>query len=184
MTADAFLTFALAFVVALVVASLLEYWMHRLMHHTRFYRRVHTRHHKLASGKGWLGEFADYMLATLATSWVAFLHSTVAGVGFFLGATIFSAVAAYAHQLQHEAPNRVFWMPMPVHAVHHFHQEWSHNFGITSGIWDRVFGTYLRHEPIPEFEGLRIGGLSDIHWASRSQPLPVRNRCRRKANTQ
>ena len=52
------------------------------------------------------------------------------GIGFAVGAFAYAAFAAYAHQLQHEHPELVFWMARPVHTVHHKHQQWRHNFGI------------------------------------------------------
>lgn len=103
------------------------------------------------------------------------LHSTQAGIGFALGALAYAALAAYAHQVQHERPDLVFWMVQPNHAVHHYHSEWHHNFGITVDWWDRVFGTFRRHEPEPELmgHGAEVAPWA-IHWFTQSPPLPRR----------
>jgi sterol desaturase/sphingolipid hydroxylase (fatty acid hydroxylase superfamily) len=168
-----------AFLLAVLLASFVEYWGHRLMHQNVLLKKRHARHHKLGSGQSWFGEFLDYVTPSLLLMWVGFLHSTAAGIGFVAGAVIYAAVAAWAHQLQHEAPTRVFWMKQPVHTVHHVHQEWHHNFGITVDLWDRVFGTFRHHEETPEIEGLGADlGLLQIHWFSRSDPLPVHKRKR------
>jgi sterol desaturase/sphingolipid hydroxylase (fatty acid hydroxylase superfamily) len=54
------------------------------------------------------------------------------------------------------------------------------NFGITVDVWDRVFGTYRRHEPVPELQALGVGrGPLAIHWASMAPPLPRRRRPKR-----
>jgi sterol desaturase/sphingolipid hydroxylase (fatty acid hydroxylase superfamily) len=51
-------------------------------------------------------------------------------------------LASYAHQLQHARANLVFWMPRPVHGMHHALNMTEHNFGILVDWWDRLFGTY------------------------------------------
>lgn len=168
---------AVSFVLAVGVGTFVEYWGHRLMHHNLVLKRRHARHHAHGSGQGWLGEFRDYVTPSLAIAWVGFLHSTAAGVGFLAGAVGYACLAAYAHQLQHEQPRRVFWMQQPVHAVHHYYAEWHHNFGITVDWWDRVFGTWRAHEPVPELLALGEGkGPFAIHWASVAPPLPKRRR--------
>ncbi|MBX2801077.1 MAG: sterol desaturase family protein [Myxococcales bacterium] len=180
MSAAAVTTAAMAFGLALLVGTFVEYWGHRLMHVGRVLKKRHARHHQRGTGQGWLGEFRDYVLPTLLICWVGFLHSTEAGVGFLLGDLCYAALAAYAHQLQHERPKQVFWLSQPVHAVHHYHQEWHHNFGITVDVWDRVFGTFKAHPPITAFDELdNDKGRLDIHWASVAPPLPRRRRSAR-----
>ena len=164
-----------AFGAGIAVGTFVEYWGHRLMHRWRWGH--HAQHHQHNQGQGWLGEFRDYALPSTSLAWVGFLVSFEAGVGFALGALAYASLAAYAHQVQHERPGKVFWMPQPIHAVHHYHSEWNHNFGITVDVWDRVFGTYRWHEPEPELlDHGRDGRSWDIHWASPSPALPKRRR--------
>lgn len=165
------------FVAAAVVATFVEYWGHRLMHMGSVLRKKHAGHHQRGTGQGWLREFRDYVVPSMSIAWIGFLHSIPAGIGFLSGAVLYGAWAAYSHQLQHERPNQVFWMVQPVHAVHHYHREWHHNFGITTDVWDRVFGTFRRHPPIEAFADLDRGqSRLDIHWTSESPPLPTRPR--------
>lgn len=139
---DQILPGLVAFGVALVFASFVEYWIHRLMHHRLLLGLKHAEHHRDGWGQGWLGEFVDYMKGTLALGWLGFLYSVPAGIGFFAGGVAYAAWSAYAHQLQHENPDLVFWMKRPVHYLHHKHHMWRHNFGIAFDVWDRMFGTY------------------------------------------
>jgi sterol desaturase/sphingolipid hydroxylase (fatty acid hydroxylase superfamily) len=62
------------------------------------------------------------------------------------GSFAYAAFAAYAHQIQHEWPELVFWMHPPVHTVHHNYEMWKKNFGIGVDVWDKIFGTYERVE--------------------------------------
>ena len=130
-----------AFLIALPVGSLIEYWGHRVMH-TALLKKKHAEHHRDGFGQGWLWEFFDYFLGTIYFMPLGFLYSVEAGIGFAAGATFFAAFAAYSHQLQHEMPELCFWMPRPVHFIHHENHMWHTNFGISLDIWDRVFGTY------------------------------------------
>ena len=145
-----------AFAAALVAGTLIEYWVHRLMHSGRVLGRKHAEHHRDGHGQGWAGEFRDYFVGVLpllasvsATAWLAFGSPGVAA-GWAVGGTLYAALAAYAHQLQHEKPELVFWLPRPVHHLHHKHRMWRHNFGILVDWWDRVFGTYKAVEWKPE----------------------------------
>jgi sterol desaturase/sphingolipid hydroxylase (fatty acid hydroxylase superfamily) len=139
-----------AFVAALVVGSLFEYVAHRAMHKRWALGRRHAEHHRVGTGQGMLGEFRDYLFGLPLIGWLGFLYSVEAGIAFVAGAVVYAAIAAYAHQVNHERPELVFWLPRPVHHVHHAHRMWFHNFGITVDVWDRVAGTYKPVDWQPE----------------------------------
>jgi sterol desaturase/sphingolipid hydroxylase (fatty acid hydroxylase superfamily) len=125
-----------------IFASLMEYWGHRLMHQIRWLGTTHREHHARGTGQGVLLEFFDYFKGTWWMMLPPFLLSISAGVGWVVGANLFILFSAFSHQLQHENPKKCFWMRMPVHYVHHAHNQWHHNFGMALDFWDRVFGTY------------------------------------------
>jgi sterol desaturase/sphingolipid hydroxylase (fatty acid hydroxylase superfamily) len=160
------LQIVIAFFAALVVGSLVEYVVHRLMHAGKFFHKIHAQHHQLGTGQGWLLEFRDYFLPGLAITWLGFLVSIPAGIGFAAGCTVYAALAAYAHQVQHEKPELVFWLPQPVHHLHHSKKMWHHNFGILVDVWDRVFGTYKRVEVEPQADRpkLTLASYFRIKW--------------------
>jgi sterol desaturase/sphingolipid hydroxylase (fatty acid hydroxylase superfamily) len=145
-----------AFLVALFLGTLVEYSVHRLMHAGKILGKKHAEHHRDGWGQGWLGEFRDYSVGTAPLLLGGFLLAyfglgwTAAGVGWVAGGLVYAALAAYAHQVQHERPELVFWLKRPVHHLHHKHHMWKHNFGIMVDFWDRVFGTYKPMEWNPE----------------------------------
>jgi sterol desaturase/sphingolipid hydroxylase (fatty acid hydroxylase superfamily) len=141
---------SVAFLAALIFGTLVEYVVHRLMHVRWLLGKKHAEHHKDGWGQGWAGEFWDYFVGTIVLLWMGFLYSVPAGIGWIAGAWVYAALAAYAHQLQHERPELCFWLPRPVHYLHHAHHMWRHNFGISVDIWDRVFRTYKVVEWKPE----------------------------------
>ncbi|WP_448572656.1 sterol desaturase family protein [Trichothermofontia sp.] len=134
------------FMAAFVFSSLVEYWMHRLMHASEKIGARHRDHHRRNEGQGVLWEFRDYVRGSFIAMCIPFLFSIAAGSGWFLGALVYAAFSAYAHQLQHENPTKCFWMKMPVHYVHHKYGMWEHNFGLGVDWWDHLFGTY---KPVP-----------------------------------
>ena len=142
--ANAWLVGGVAFLIAVLLGTLVEYAVHRLMHSGKVLGKKHAEHHRDGWGQGWLGEFWDYFLGAAPIMWLGFLHSVPAGIGLAAGGLFYACFAAYSHQLQHEKPDLVFWLPRPVHHLHHKHHMWRHNFGISVDWWDRVFGTYKR----------------------------------------
>jgi sterol desaturase/sphingolipid hydroxylase (fatty acid hydroxylase superfamily) len=154
------------FVAALLVGTLAEYVMHRLMHAGKVLHKVHAKHHQTAQGQGWLGEFRDYFLPSIPILPAGFLYSVDAGIGFVIGGTIYAMWAAYAHQVQHEKPELVFWLRQPVHHLHHHHKMWHHNFGISVSIWDHVFRTYKKCEWAPAKRPLQhpLSSYFRIKW--------------------
>jgi sterol desaturase/sphingolipid hydroxylase (fatty acid hydroxylase superfamily) len=138
-----------AFLLALFAGTFVEYWGHRVMH-AWLLKKKHAEHHKEGTAQGWLWEFIDYLLPTMPIDGLGFLYSMEAGLGFAAGGTCYAALAAYAHQLQHERPELCFWLIRPVHYLHHKNHMWKHNFGISLDLWDRVFGTYRKADWQPE----------------------------------
>lgn len=155
--------------VALFVGTLVEYVVHRLMHARVFLYKIHAQHHQANQGQGWFMEFKDYFLPStpvLIIGGILFywLLSPASGIGFAVGCLLYAAAAAYAHQVQHENPDLCFWMPRPVHHLHHHGKMWHHNFGILVDWWDRVFGTYKKVEYTKERKRYPISSYFKIKW--------------------
>lgn len=154
-----------------VLSSLAEYWTHRLMHRVGLKAAAHRRHHERASVGGVWHEFLEHAVhggpvAALPGALVAWVAGLAAGASLLAGGIVYAAWAAYAHQLQHEEPRACFWLPMPIHYVHHKYDLRDANYGVGTDVWDRLFGTYVRMDWLgdPETSRARKGPLG-IRWS-------------------
>lgn len=150
MTATATLTALLAALAGAVLWSFLEYVLHRFAFHeargANYGSREHLRHHARR-------EF------TLRNNWPAWVGVAVVSTGlWFLGARAAGAAAgwglgvgfaaAYAgYEAIHAAAH--LWAPRTAYGRwvrrHHFHHHFAEplrNHGVTSPLWDHVFGTW------------------------------------------
>ena len=148
---DPIIGFPVGLLVGAALASLVEYQVHILMHRRIFLGRTHRNHHREPEGENWLKQFVYYVLGSILPCAAGVGISRVldilpAGIGFSAGVVAWCAWVAYAHTLQHERPELVFWMKYPVHHLHHKYEMSLHNFGLSVDWWDRVFGTF---RPMP-----------------------------------
>jgi cyclopropane-fatty-acyl-phospholipid synthase len=139
----------LAALAALGIAAwtLAEYGLHRLvLHHVQPFARWHAEHHRqpqalictptvlsaaLFVGGVWLPAWA------LGGTWPA----TALTFGVLCGYLAYTLL----HHAVHHRPMRSPWLRerQRWHALHHRRGETGHHghFGVTSGLWDRAFGT-------------------------------------------
>lgn len=125
-------------VLGFVVFTLLEYWMHRLPLHLWLYHGRHERHH--THPREYVVFPVYFTPSIFVPAYWVLPHPLFAG--FALGYVWF---LVWHHLLHHVDLNKVpslvrryaLW-----HLAHH-HDE-TCNFGITTNVWDFVFGTYRR----------------------------------------
>jgi sterol desaturase/sphingolipid hydroxylase (fatty acid hydroxylase superfamily) len=128
--------------------TLIEYLLHRLLfHHAPILARIHERHHNspldLIGTPAWASVLIG-LIAVAVPSWLAF------GFGFGTAATA-GLVTGYLwyvfvhYAIHHWQPRRgsYLYRARLCHAGHH-HSSHYGNFGVTSGIWDNIFGTALQ----------------------------------------
>lgn len=156
---------------ACTIGSFAEYLVHVLMHRRLLKGKVHTAHHKDGWGQGVWGEFVDYFLPALPIPVILsvsgyFLGFWGYGIGMWLGYLFICFFCAYCHQASHERPELMFWMRQPQHHVHHRDNDWWHNYGVSSDIWDRLFRTYKKvaYTPAKRFWQLRPRDFFRLKW--------------------
>jgi sterol desaturase/sphingolipid hydroxylase (fatty acid hydroxylase superfamily) len=149
-------TFA-AVAVSVFVYPFVWYCLHRWVLHSRWmfkvpflaatWKRIHYDHHQDPNRLEILFGALHTTLPTIALA-TAPLGYAIGGVGGALAAfatgLITTCFYEFCHCIQHLAykPKNKRLIEMKArHMAHHFHDERG-NFGITSYIWDRIFGTY------------------------------------------
>jgi sterol desaturase/sphingolipid hydroxylase (fatty acid hydroxylase superfamily) len=145
---------AIVFVVIGFMAwGLLEYALHRWLLHGVLAapRREHAKHHGAPTAMVStpllvvpIGAFVIYLtLALLLQSGVAALIT----FGIYAGYNYFAIVHHLLHH-RHDALARSRWFEAQVrlHDAHHLRPDL--HFGISSGLWDRLFGTFPQDEQV------------------------------------
>lgn len=133
--------------VGLVGWTLSEYLLHRvLFHHAPILSRMHERHHHspqdLIGTPAWVSVLTG-LIAVAGPSWVAlgFNLGTAATAGFVSGYLWYVFVHYATHHWRLRRSTYLYRARLR-HARHHALSH-SGNFGVTTGVWDRVFGTAL-----------------------------------------
>jgi sterol desaturase/sphingolipid hydroxylase (fatty acid hydroxylase superfamily) len=127
--------------------TLIEYLLHRvLFHHAPILSQIHARHHHvpldLIGTPAWASALVG-LIAIASPSW--------ATLGFGLGTAATAGLATgylwyvFVHYaIHHWRPRRhsYLYRARLRHARHH-HLSENGNFGVTTGVWDQIFGTAL-----------------------------------------
>ncbi len=165
------------FGIGIALWSLGEYLMHRFaMHELRgrgLASREHLRHHAQRDSilESWYFAWTGVLL--VSAGWMALGHLVVGPSGIALGLGWVAAYGFYdwIHWRAHRRPVAhpyERWVRR-----HHFHHHFGHpmaNQGVTTPIWDLVFGTYERVDgPVPVPRRLAMVWLVDDHGEVRPE---------------
>ncbi len=172
--------------------TFLEYVVHRWMGHDRRLRktpfgREHVRHHiegnyfaptskKLLAGAG---------LTALLVGPAILLVGAAAGIAYVAGLMLFYGVYEVSHRREHTHPGfGPYGRWARRHHFHHHFVDGRSNHGVTSPLWDLVFGTYqkvgtIKVPPQLCMTWLRDPATGDVRpeyaktFALRTRPAPV-----------
>ena len=146
---------AAVFIIAgFLIWTFLEYLLHRWLLHGRLpaARREHAKHHRDAQATVATPLLLIPIFMSLIWTALALLTSPAAAslvtFGVYAGYNYFAIV----HHMQHFHPGllartRLFRRQLQMHELHHRHP--GTHFGISTSIWDRVFGSQLlQHDEI------------------------------------
>jgi len=150
-------------VLALFIVDFIIYWIHRAQHHYDFLWRTHAWHHSIEQ---------MYWFAGFRTS---FLHSLIynipqvivpvtlfklspaeAGIGYSLGLLI----QFWEHTNLKVNVGPLAWLIITphYHRIHHSATLYrGKNLGTTFSLWDRMFGTYVDPDNVPDEFPLGLG---------------------------
>lgn len=149
--------------------TFLEYVMHRWLGHDKRFRgnafeKEHTRHHIEGNyfAPTWKKGILAVLLTALLTPLAVLVLGTPHGLGYVAGLMLFYGAYEVLHRREHTHPGigpYGRWARRH-HFYHHFENA-RLNHGVTSPIWDIVFGTYRRPGIIHVPEKLCMSWLRD-----------------------
>lgn len=149
--------------------SLAEYCIHRWMGHDRRFRKSlfgqeHTAHHSRGDyfAPAWKKLAAAVAAIALLIGPALLIAGPVAGACYVLAFAGTYLGYELLHRLEHvhEGIGAYGRWARRHHFYHHFHDP-SSNHGVTSPVWDIVFGTYRKPEVIHVPEKLKMRWLVD-----------------------
>ena len=148
---------ALSLLAAVLAYPLVWYGLHRFVLHGRYlyksaqtaplWKRVHYDHHQDPNDLGVLfGALYTTLPTIAAVTWpIGWLLAGPAGSAAAFGTgMVVTCAYEFCHCIQHlaYAPKwRLLGHIKKLHLLHHFHNEQG-NYGITSFLWDRIFGSF------------------------------------------
>ena len=123
---------AVFFAGGVVALTLAEYLVHRFVLHG-FAPTEHRLHHANPDSA---------VLTIFWQIWICFaLVYLIAGGAFVAGALVAYAWYLFVHHCSHHGPK----LPLPLLKHHRSHHRFaSRNYGVSTTLWDHVFGTMLR----------------------------------------
>jgi sterol desaturase/sphingolipid hydroxylase (fatty acid hydroxylase superfamily) len=138
---------AVCVVVGVIVWTFAEYVLHRFVFHDiPFFARMHDTHHADPTGMigtpSWIS-LAVTVFGLLLPLWWGTTFEVASGMtaGGMLGYFWYIALHHAVHHMRIE-PGTYLFRVKRRHALHHFARQ-SCNFGVTTSMWDRLFGTYF-----------------------------------------
>ncbi len=142
------------FIIGVFFWSFFEYAIHRWLYHKTFSFRLfqwffdtfHLHHHKNLQDYRVLnaGILLVYPLCLLFTGGFYLLSGDyIATVYFTLGALVYYIFYVFVHYLIHYKKYSYSYLAtfQSYHLYHHY-KRWNRNYGNTTTLWDRIFGTY------------------------------------------
>jgi len=170
----------LAFVLGVLTWSLMEYVIHRWLGHDRRWVKKtpfgseHTAHHSRGNyfAPSWKKALATLLFVGVAAPPAVLIAGVEAGFAYTGGLVGFYLVYEALHRLLHvwEGVGPYARWARRHHFFHHFHDP-KLNHGVTSPLWDLVFGTYARPERINVPKKLAMRWLLDPTTGQVRSPL-------------
>ena len=163
---------AIEFVAGALSWTALEYVIHRWMGHDRRLRRTpfgieHTRHHAEGNyfAPSWKKVAAALMTVLLVGAPAVAIGSRENAISFVCGLVGFYGCYELLHRFAHtRAPRGLYGRWQRRHHFHHHFVDPRSNHGVTSPLWDLVFGTYT-----PVTATIRVPRRLAMPWLLRAE---------------
>ena len=147
--------------------TFLEYCIHRWLghkHRGNGFEKEHTRHHSQGDyfAPSWKKALAAILALIVMIAPACFVAGPINGTAFAVGFAISYLMYEWLHRREHTHPGSGAYgtWARRHHFFHHF-EDPSKNHGVTSPIWDLVFGTYAKPGVVRVPEKLKMRWLTD-----------------------
>ncbi|CAL2091238.1 sterol desaturase family protein [Tenacibaculum sp. 190524A02b] len=144
----------IAFGLGIIYWSLFEYFVYRIVYHKRtnnkelqwYLDAFHLHHHKnlrdyRVLNAGFLLVYPLALSLLLIVYW--FTNSIVLMASFGFGAILYYLFYEYVHyEIHHKIHKTKYLKNIQKYHLYHHYYKWNKNFGNTTTLWDKVFGTY------------------------------------------
>lgn len=149
--------------------TLFEYLLHRFLGHDRrtmpnFFSVEHTRHHSVGDyfAPTWKKALAAALFFAVAAPLASWLVGTALGLSYAGALVSMYVLYEFIHRRAHTHPGvSTYGRYVRRHHFYHHFENPRMNHGVTSPIWDLVFGTFERPERIRVPTKLKMAWLCD-----------------------
>jgi sterol desaturase/sphingolipid hydroxylase (fatty acid hydroxylase superfamily) len=135
--------FGVSLLTGLVTWTLVEYAIHRFVYHQApLFTALHDSHHQAPNEFIGVPSFVSSGFIIVACYFPVRLLDDVAASGFTSGILLGYAAYMFVHHATHHfaiQPGTWLYKARVRHMAHHYHD--NANFGVSTGLWDRVFNT-------------------------------------------
>jgi sterol desaturase/sphingolipid hydroxylase (fatty acid hydroxylase superfamily) len=133
----------ISLLIGIAIWTLAEYVIHRYVyHHAPVFSPLHDAHHREPDALIGVPSFISSGFIVVVCYFPVHAFDSVAAAGFTSGALIGYSAYMFVHHATHHMkiePGDWLYPARMRHMSHHYHD--SSNFGVSTGFWDRVFGT-------------------------------------------
>lgn len=160
----------LFFILGILLWTFTEYVLHRFLGHVKTKFLVRTRFHKEHSKhhlkRHYFAGVLDKSLTLMATTPIIFglcylFFGPILAASFTVGFTLMYLSYELIHLRMHvNAPPHYYASYMRAHHFYHHFVDESMNHGVTTPLWDLVFGTYRKPSTIPFPEKFRLSWIN------------------------
>ncbi len=135
--------FCASLLMGLATWTVVEYAVHRYVyHHAPLFSTMHDSHHQAPNAFIGVPSFISSGFLIAVCYFPLRIFDAVAAGGFTSGMLLGYAAYMFVHHATHHfsiQPGDWLYAARVRHMAHHYHDD--ANFGVSTGFWDRVFGT-------------------------------------------
>ena len=165
-----FISLFIPFFLGVFFWTILEYTLHRFLGHKKHLKNVftteHLRHHREGDyfAPAYKKAIAALLVLAISTLILGLIFNWLSAFTFSFGLSLMYGVYEFLHKRAHtHAPFNFYGRWLRKHHFYHHFKNPKKNHGVTSPVWDIVFGTYVKPEKLRVPQKLVLPWLIDFN---------------------